>query len=282
MTVLEGKVAVVTGASSGFGQAIAENLGSVGAHVYLCGRSLAPMQATKAAIEQAGGRADVSAFDIRNAGELQRFVADAAGHHGRLDIMVNNAGLGDPSTSLADGNPDDWREMLEVNVLALAVGCQAAIRAMRKTGSEGHIVNISSVAALRRESGMYGATKHAVNCLNSTLRQELESDTIRVTSIMPGAFATNFSRNLDRAVMEGLAASIGINELDFDSEGRLPRATMDAMQQKMKPFMGDAAQVAEAVRYVVTQPIELNIEEIVIRPQKSLETLFRTFFAASK
>ena len=282
MTALEGKVAVVTGASSGFGQAIAENLGSGGAHVYLCGRSLAPMQVTRAAIEQSGGSADVSAFDIRDTGELQRFVADASRRHNRLDIMVNNAGLGDPSSCLADGNPDDWREMLEVNVLALAVGCQAAIRAMRETGSEGHIVNISSVAALRRESGMYGATKHAVNCLNSSLRQELESDTIRVTSIMPGVFATNFSRNLDRAVMEGLAASIGINELEFDSEGRLPRATMDALHQKMKPFMGDAAQVAEAVRYVVTQPIELNIEELVIRPQKSLETLFRTFFAARK
>ena len=190
--------------------------------------------------------------------------------------MVNNAGLGNPSATITDGDPDDWREMLEVNVLALAVGCQAAIRAMRATGSEGHIVNISSVAALRRESGMYGATKHAVNCLNSTLRQELESDTIRVTSIMPGVFATNFSRNMDRGAMIRLAASIGINDLDFDSQGRLPRATLDAMQQKMTPFMGDVAQVAEAVRYAVTQPIELNVEEIVIRPQKSLETMFRT------
>lgn len=270
MTALEGKVAVVTGASSGFGQAIAENLGSGGAHVFLCGRSLAPMQATKTTIEAAGGQADVSAFDIRDTNELQRFVADAAGRHDRLDIMVNNAGLGHTGSGIADGSPDDWREMLEVNVLALAVGCQAAIRAMRATKSRGHIINISSVAALRRESGMYGATKHAVNCLNSTLRQELEKDPIRVTAIMPGAFATNFARNMDRKMVEGMAASVGISDLDFDSEGRLPQATIDMLQEKMKPLLGDATQVADAVRYVVTQPIELNIEEIVIRPQQSL------------
>jgi len=270
MTALKDRVAVVTGASSGFGAAIAENLGSAGAHVFLCGRSLPPMQATKAAIEQAGGRADISAFDIRDVAELQRFIADVAGRQKRLDIMVNNAGLGYTSASIADGSPDDWREMLEVNVLALAVGCQAAIRAMRETGSEGHIVNISSVAALRRESGMYGATKHAVNCINSTLRQELENDSIRVTTIMPGAFATNFARHMDRSVVEGLAASVGVNDLEFDDDGRLPRETIEALQAKMKPILGDAARVADAVRYVVTQPIELNIEEIVIRPPRSL------------
>jgi NADP-dependent 3-hydroxy acid dehydrogenase YdfG len=157
-----------------------------------------------------------------------------------------------------------------VNVLALAGGCQSAIRAMRETRSEGHIVNISSVAALRRESGIYGATKHAVNCINGTLRQELEDDTIRVTSIMPGVFATNFARNFDRRMVEGLAGSVGIKDLEFDEKGRLPRHTIDALQEKMKPLMGDVQQIADAVRYVVTQPIELNIEEIVIRPQKSL------------
>ena len=269
MTDLKGKVAIVTGASSGIGQAIAENLGSAGVHVFICGRSLEPMQRSKAAIEKAGGQADISAFDIRDIAELQGFIAGAARRSNRLDIMVNNAGLGHTST-IADGDPDDWREMLEVNVLMLAVGCQSAIRAMREPQSEGHIVNISSVAALRRESGIYGATKHAVNCINSTLRQELEDDAIRVTSIMPGVFATNFARNFDRSLVEGLAGSVGINHLDFDSEGRLPRNTIEELQTNMTPSLGDVAQIADAVRYVVTQPIELNIEEVVIRPQKAL------------
>jgi NADP-dependent 3-hydroxy acid dehydrogenase YdfG len=209
------------------------------------------MESSKAAIEEAGGLADISAFDIRDVAELQGFIREAAGHSDRLDIVVNNAGLGHTST-IADGDPDNWREMLEVNVLALAVGCQAAIRAMRDTQSEGHIVNISSVAALRRESGIYGATKHAVNCINSTLRQELEDDSIRVTSIMPGVFATNFARNFDRSMVEGLAGSVGISDLDFDSEGRLPRQTIEELQSKMKPVLGDVMQIADAVRYVVT------------------------------
>ena len=269
MSELKGKVAIVTGASSGIGQAIAENLGKAGAHVFMCGRSMAPMQASKDAIEAAGGQAEASAFDIRQVAELERFISGAATRLGRLDIMVNNAGLGHTST-IADGDPEQWREMLEVNVLALAVGCQAAIRAMRETGAQGHIVNISSVAALRRDSGFYGATKHAVNCLNATLRQELEDDPIRVTSIMPGVFATNFARNFDRSLVEGLAGSVGINDVEFDAEGRVPRETIEALQEKMKPVLGDVRQIADAVHYVVTQPIELNIEEVVIRPQKAL------------
>lgn len=269
MAELAGKVAIVTGASSGIGQAIAENLGAAGAHVFMCGRSLEPMQQSAAAIEASGGQAEASAFDIRDVDELKRFVEGAAGRSNRLDIMVNNAGLGHTST-IAEGDPEHWREMLEVNVLALAVGCQAAIRVMRSTGSEGHIVNISSVAALRRESGIYGATKHAVNCINSTLRQELEDDSIRVTSIMPGVFATNFARNFDRSLVEGLAGGAGISDLAFDAEGRLPRETIAELQEKMKPLLGDVTQIADAVRYVVTQPIELNIEEVVIRPQKAL------------
>jgi NADP-dependent 3-hydroxy acid dehydrogenase YdfG len=237
--------------------------------VFLCGRGLEPLEASRAIIEEAGGRADVSAFDIRDVSALERFVAGAAERGGRLDIMVNNAGLGHPAP-IAEGDPEQWREMLEVNVLALAVGCQAAIRAMRACEAHGHIVNISSVAALRRDSGMYGATKHAVNCINATLRQELEDDSIRVVSIMPGVFATNFARNFDRGLVEGLAGSVGINELAFDEEGRLPRETIEDLQQRMRPMMGDVRQIADAVRYVVTQPIELNIEELVIRPQKTL------------
>ncbi len=269
MATLAGKIAIVTGASSGIGQAVAETLGAAGAHVYLTGRSAAPMEASKANIEKNGGKATLSAFDIRDVAALQAFIVETAKTERRLDIMVNNAGLGHPST-IAEGDPEQWREMLEVNVLSLAAGCQSAIHAMRDTGSEGHIINISSVAALRRESGIYGATKHAVNCINGTLRQELEDDAIRVTSIMPGVFATNFARNFDRSLVEGLAASVGINEVEFDAQGHLPRESIESLQSQMKPVMGDVQQIADAVHYVVTQPIELNIEEIVIRPQKAL------------
>ena len=91
---------------------------------------------------------------------MQRAVDDT----GRLDIMVNNAGVSYPAP-IVDGDPEEWRAMLETNVLALLVGCQAAIRAMRQSKAEGHIVNISSIAGHRADSGVYGATKHAVNCI---------------------------------------------------------------------------------------------------------------------
>jgi NADP-dependent 3-hydroxy acid dehydrogenase YdfG len=141
---------------------------------------------------------------------------------------------------------------------------------MRAAGSEGHIINISSVAALRRDSGMYGATKHAVNAVNATLREELEDDLIRVTSIMPGVFATNFIRNMDRAMVEAFAGSVGITDLSFDDQGRLPREQNADLQRRLAPMVGDVNAIARAVEYVITQPIDLNIEEIVIRPRKSL------------
>ena len=213
----------------------------------------------------------MAVFDLSDLDALAAWVAEAAKSTGRLDVMVNNAGRGEAHGALiADGDPAVWREMLEINVLALAVGCQAAIRAMRATESHGNIVNISSVSAIRRESGVYGATKHAVNCINSSLRKELEDDTIRVTSIMPGMFATSFSRNIDRSTMEGDAAIAGIENATFDSESRMPREQLAQIQKSMSKTLGDEMHIARAVEYVVTQPIELNIEELVIRPSKSL------------
>lgn len=228
------------------------------------------MEQSAEKIRDAGGQADVAVFDL---GDLDRFagwIADAAASTGRLDVMVNNAGFGDVGSTIADGDPAMWRAMLETNVLALAVGCQAAIRAMRATGSEGNIINISSVAAIRRESGVYGATKHAVNCINSSLRLELENDPIRVTSIMPGVFATNFTRNVDPQLVRGFAAMAGVDEVEFDEQGRLPQEQIEQLQRGLSTTVGDVAHIAQAVEYVVSQPIELNIEELVIRPQKSM------------
>ncbi|MEM7339061.1 MAG: SDR family oxidoreductase [Actinomycetota bacterium] len=267
---VKGRTVCVTGASSGFGRAIAEHLGTNGAHVFLNGRTAEPMEESAARIIASGGRAEVATFDVTDHHALQQWIHGAAEATGRLDVLVNNAGFGKAGESIADGDPAFWKAMLDVNVLALAVGCQAAMKAMRATGSEGNIINISSVAALRRESGVYGATKHAVNCINSTLRHELEDDTIRVTSIMPGAFATNFARNTDRATIEGLAATVGVDNVTIDDSGRIPQAQIDQFQAAMPAAYGDPAHIARAVEYVISQPVELNIEELVIRPQKSL------------
>lgn len=266
---IEGRTVCVTGASSGFGRAISEHLGSLGAHVFMMGRTGEPMEESASKIRGAGGKADVAVFDLGNLEQLTEWVTSSANTTGRLDVMVNNAGFGDVGSTIADGNPAMWRAMLEVNVLALAVGCQAAIQAMRATKSEGNIINISSVGATRRDSGVYGATKHAVNCINTTLRKELEGDTIRTTSIMPGVFATNFVRHIDSSMVEGVAALAGIEKVAFDDQQRLPQGQLDQIQHAMPDTFGDVRHVARAVEYVISQPIEINIEELIIRPPKS-------------
>lgn len=268
---LAGQTVCVTGASSGLGRAIAERLGSLGAHVFMMGRKGDPMQESAEKIIAAGGEADIAIFDVTNTPELQRWIEAAAQSTGRLDVLVNNAGFGQADGSFVDADPAVWRSMLEVNVLAVAVGCQAAIKAMRATGSEGKIINMSSVSALSRESGVYGGTKSAVNVINSSLRRLLEDDPIRVTAIMPGAFATNFfTRHMDQATVESFAERFGIGDIEVDDDGHAPQDQIDRIQAAMNSSYGNAEYVAEAVEFVVTQPIHINIEELVVRPQKSL------------
>jgi NADP-dependent 3-hydroxy acid dehydrogenase YdfG len=266
--LLAGKTAVVTGASSGIGRAIAEKLGAAGAHVYLAGRTAAAMDESKKKILESGGKATVVTLDVRDLAALQALVADAARTTGRLDIMVNNAGLSYPSKIL-EADPEEWREMFETNVIALLAGCQAAVREMRARKAEGHIVNVSSIAALRRDSGVYGATKHAVNAISATLRNELEDDTIRVVNVMPGAIATNFARNFDTKFLEGFVKMTGVAH-EVKQGDRLPDELLEKLQPKLAQLLGDPDDIAEAVLYAVTQPIRVNVEQIVVRPPKQL------------
>lgn len=266
---VQGRTVCITGSSSGMGRAIAEHLGALGATVYLMGRNAEPMEESKARIEAAGGKADLATFDVADTAALQAWIQRAADETGRLDVMINNAGFGDFGTSFLGGDPDVWKGMLDVNVLALAVGSQAAVAAMRSTESQGNIINISSVAAIRRDSGMYGATKHAVNCINASLRSELEDDTIRVTSIMPGVFATNFSRNVGDDMMGMIAGMAGVENVERDTEGRVSREMLAQLAANMSTTFGDVEDIARTVEFVITQPIYLNIEELVIRPAKS-------------
>jgi NADP-dependent 3-hydroxy acid dehydrogenase YdfG len=266
---LAGRTAVVTGASSGIGRAIAERLGAAGAHVFLSGRTRAAMEASQKKIEQAGGKAGVVVADLRDVGQVQGLVDAAVRETGRLDIMVNNAGLSYPAP-IVDGDPEEWRAMLETNVLALLVGCQAAVRAMRACDAEGHIVNISSIAAQRRDSGVYGSTKHAVNTISATLRSELEEDTIRVVNVMPGAIATNFARNFDPAFVAGFVKMAGL-DIEVEQGERLPDEVFEKLSSQLRQLLGDPDDVARAVLYAVTQPIHVNLADIVVRPAKQLD-----------
>ena len=265
---LAGRTAVVTGASSGIGRAIALALGSAGAHVTLAGRTRAAMEEAAREIEKAGGAARVATLEVRDPAQVRALVDEHVQATGRLDIMVNNAGVSYPAKIL-QGDPEEWRTMLETNVLALLVGCQAAVRAMRACDAHGHVVNVSSIAAQRSNSGVYGATKHAVNCISASLREELEGDTIRVVNVMPGAIATNFARNFDPEFVAGLVKATG-SDVAVRRGERLPDEVLDKLQPRLKQVLGSAEDVARAVLYAVTQPIEVNVAEIVVRPPKQL------------
>ena len=265
MGVFTGKTAVVTGASSGIGRAVALRLGEAGAHVFAAGRRADALAGTVAAVAGGGGVATAVAADLRDPGAVQGLVDRAMADTGRLDVMVNNAGVSFRGP-LADGDPEAWREMLEVNVLALAVGSRAAVRAMRACGAQGHIVNVSSSATRLVAPGFYGATKLAVSAITASLRQELENDTIRVVTVIPGRTATNLARHQpDR--LRVLAASLG-EELGPPSGGLFPPQALDRAAAAAGPVLASADDVARAVLFAITQPIELSISEIAVGPAR--------------
>lgn len=265
---LASQTAIVTGASSGIGRAIAETLGGAGAHVFLSGRSAAPMEASAKKIGEAGGRASVVSMDMRDVQQVRDLVDGAVSATGRLDIMVNNAGVSYPAPILA-GEPEDWRAMLETNILALLVGCQSAALAMRACGAEGHIVNISSIAAQRNNSGVYGATKHAVNTISASLREELEDDSIRVTNVMPGVIGTNFARNFDPSFVQRIVNMAGV-EHEVKPGEKLPDEAFEALGN-LRQMIGQPQDVADAVLFAVTQPIHVNIMDLSVRPPKQMD-----------
>ena len=266
---LSGKTAIVTGASSGIGRAIAERMGAAGAHVILSGRTAEPMEQSAALIAEEGGRATVVIGDVRQPNVIDELIAIALDDEGELDIFVNNAGVSYLGGVL-DGNVDEWREMLEINVLSLLAGSTAAVTAMRRAGNRGHIVNVSSVAALRPDSGVYGATKHAVNVITNSLREELLDDPIQVVSIMPGLVATNIGRNADPELLAGIVAMSGM-EAEIVPGERLPDDVLEAAQAVLADIMIAPDDVADAVLYAVTQPTHVHIPEIVIRPNKNFD-----------
>jgi NADP-dependent 3-hydroxy acid dehydrogenase YdfG len=267
MSLLNNKTAIVTGASSGIGRAIALNLGRDGAHVFLTGRDAERLEEAASTIRREGGLACTEAFDLRESDRLQTFVTTTAKEKGRLDIMVNAAGVDYPGT-IADGGLAEWRDMFDVNVIAMLVGSQAAIRAMRETKSQGHIVTISSYAGRGEGFRVYGATKAAINSLCITLRDELEDEPIRVVNVMPGAVATNFGRNHGPEFVNGLLKSFGL-PANFKTGDVLPDSTLEALNARATALFAAPDDIASAVLYAVTQPYDVNVSEILVGPRKA-------------
>jgi NADP-dependent 3-hydroxy acid dehydrogenase YdfG len=243
MPKLDGKVAVVTGASSGIGEATAEALAAEGATVVVAARREERLTDLAKRIEENGGRVLAAACDVADEGQAHGLIRKAEEEFGSVDILVNNAGVMLLST-VSKGLSEEWRRMFDVNVLGLLYTTNAAIETMKKQGG-GHLVNVSSVAGrkvTRDSSGVYAGSKFAVGAISEGLRQELLQDNIRVTIVEPGAVATELT---DHITDEDARNSLG---------GLL---NLEILQ---------AEDIAGAIVYAVTQPERVSVNEILIRP----------------
>jgi len=200
---IKDKVVVITGASSGLGEATARHLAEEGAKVVLGARRLDRLRAL--ANELSLGEGAVVQTDVTRREEVARLVEQAVKSHGRVDVIINNAGLM-PQSLLERLKVDEWDRMIDVNIKGVLYGIAAVLPHMRKQKS-GHIINVSSVAGHKVGSGgaVYAATKHAVRALSEGLRQEVKPYNIRTTIISPGAVATELPNTItDAAVSESV------------------------------------------------------------------------------
>jgi NADP-dependent 3-hydroxy acid dehydrogenase YdfG len=245
---LDGTVALVTGASSGIGEATAKSLASIGATVVVAARRKDRLDALVAEIERAGGTATSIECDVTEQDQAIGLVANTVDRHGRLDTLVNNAGvmlLG----PIVDAPPDEWNRMVALNVNGLLYCAHAALphllaAAENSPRQVADLVNISSVAGrvARMGSGVYNLTKHGVGAFSESLRQEVTKRHVRVSVVEPGAVATELASHVRAEVRAGMMQRIaGVEPMQSDD-------------------------IADAITYIVTRPRRVAINEILIRP----------------
>jgi NADP-dependent 3-hydroxy acid dehydrogenase YdfG len=237
---IKGKTVVITGASSGLGEATARHLANAGAKVVLGARRIDRLKALVAEI----GLVEDSAIetDVTQADQVKHLVDQAVRLHGRIDVIVNNAGLM-PHSPLERGKIDDWDRMIDVNLKGVLYGIAAALPHMKEQKS-GHIINVSSVAGhkVRPGSTVYAATKTAVRVISEGLRQEVKPYNIRTTIVSPGAVESELPQSITEA---DVAAGIA----DFYERYAIP-----------------AESFARVVAFAIAQPDDVDINEILFRP----------------
>ena len=192
---LQNKVVVITGASGGIGLATAKVCASAGARVVLAARSAEKLAQVTAELERGGCQALAAPADMTRQPEVERLITETVRKFGRIDVLINNAGQAATGTA-AEGSPDDYRSVIELNMLGPLYAIQAAVPAMRRNGG-GIIVNISSMTSKMAIPGLglYASTKGALNVLSATARAELAGDNIRVITVYPRITATDFGKN---------------------------------------------------------------------------------------
>ena len=240
---LEGKVALVTGASSGIGHATALALAGAGAHVAVSARRADRLGDLVAAIEAAGGKALALPGDMTVEAEAAKAVEDTVAHFGRIDILINSAGVMQAG-GIENCDTDEYRRVFDINLFATLYTAVAAAKQMRAQGG-GDIVTISSLAG--RKGGpmtnAYSASKHAVNAMTDAMRQELGGHNIRVSILMPGATSTEVGDNIsDPGWRQAIQAHVG-------KEGAV-----------------QPSQIGDTIVFMLSLPRHVNISEISVRP----------------
>lgn len=241
---LDERTAIITGASSGIGAATARTLAGAGAPVVLAARRRGRLDALRDEIESAGGRALVVPTDVTHRSEVEALADAALDAFGRIDVLVNNAGVM-PLAPLKERRVEEWERTVDVNVKGVLYAVAAVLPAMLEQG-HGHIVNVGSVAGRRPFPGgtVYSATKFAVRCISAGIHRELSaSHGIRVTDIEPGVVDTELPESIEH------------------DESR------DAFRERWENRrMLESGDIADAILFAVSAPDRMNVNEILVRP----------------
>lgn len=244
MNRIQGKLVLVTGATSGIGQSCAERFAAEGAHLILCARRQDRLESLRDRLtSQHGVNVEIRRLDVRDRADVLAFAEELA-TAGRIpDVLINNAGLASGLGKLHEGDFEDWDRMLDTNVKGLLNVSRAILPHMVARNS-GHVVNVSSIAAYQVYPGgnVYNASKFAVRALTEGMQVDLTGTRVRVSSISPGMVETEFS------------------EVRFHGD----RERAAAVYQGLKPLSGE--DVADAVHYMVNAPEHVNILDLVIFP----------------
>lgn len=233
------KIIAVTGASSGIGEATAKRLAAGGAKLVVGARRADRLAMLVREIREAGGEAEFQTLDVTGRASVKSFVDFAVGRFGRLDVIVNNAGVM-PLSPVSALKADEWDRMIDVNIKGVLNGVEAALPVFERQGS-GHFVNVSSVAGhvVFPTGAVYCATKFAVRAISEGLRQELKN--VRVTTISPGAIATELGHDISHGETREFLA--GLREIALSPDA-----------------------IARAVDYAVSQPDDVDVNEVIVRP----------------
>lgn len=244
MSNVKGKVVVITGASSGIGESTARLLAQHGAHVVIGARRMERLEALASSIRLEGGSVEYHSLDVTRLEEMQTIVDLAQTRYGRIDVILNNAGVM-PLSPLESLKVDEWNRMIDVNIRGVLHGIAAGLPIMKKQGF-GQFINIASIGAyaVSPTAAVYCATKYAVRAISEGLRQEVGGD-IRVTLVSPGVTESELADTIS------------------DEEAR------DLMKEYRRISI-PASAIAQSILFAISQPAEVDVNEIVVRPTASM------------